>query len=191
MEKLFFNGEKAVVTIAHSKLPICEEMICSVMEVEKEVYRPEDRGTLLAIVNRMNKYPEMLISAQVDEKMVGYLCYFPISEKLYLDIVNDGNYRDDDIQPEDVVPFSQQTHLFLISAAICPAFQNKGIADYMMQYMNSQIHNKCAQGYAVKDITTITISPDGEKLAKRYGFRLHFEDNRGYKVFKKILENQS
>lgn len=176
------------VTITHSNVPICEEIISGVMAVEEKVYKPEDRGTQSSILRRMEKYPEMLILAQVDGKIVGYLCYFPISEKLYTDIVQNGSYHDDDIQPEDVVPFSKHTHLFVISAAIYPEFQNSGVAGRMMQYLDEQVKSKREEGYKVQDITTIAISPDGERLATRYGFQLHSDNGREYKVYKKMLE---
>lgn len=189
MDNLYSNTENINVTITHSGTPISDEIIYGVMDVERNVFKPEDRGTRSAIMRRMEKYPEMLILAEVNTKIVGYLCYFPISEKLFLDITDNGNYRDDDIPPEDVVPFSSNTHLFIISAAIYPEYQNRGIVDAMMNYLSTQVQNKCADGYSVSDITTIAISPDGERLATRYGFHLHFGDNPEYKVYKKLWGN--
>lgn len=186
MDNLYLSSKNINVTITHSRIPISDEIIYGVMDVERSVYRPEDRGTRSAIMRRMEKYPEMLILAEVNKKIVGYLCCFPISEKLFLDITGNGNYHDDDIPPEDVVTFSSNTHLFIISAAIYPEYQNMGIADAMMDYLSTQVQNKCADGCSVSDITTIAISPDGERLATRYGLHLHFGDNPGYKVYKTL-----
>ncbi len=162
------------------------DVICKVMDIESKVFKPEDCGDFTHIVKRMERYPEMLILAKHHDEIVGYLCYFPISEKLHKQIMYSGSYFDDNIEPADVKRFERKNHVFIISAAIYPEYQNKGIADMMMEYMNRILEMEENKGNMIEDILTIVISEDGEKLVKRYHYSLIAETKEAYKIYRKV-----
>ncbi len=175
-------------TIEQSSKEIDKNVVLKVMDIESKVYKKEDRGDFNNIIRRLDKYPEMLVLARYDNEIVGYLCYFPISERLHEEIIKSGNYFDDNIEPKDVKKFEKKNYIFLISIAIYPEYQNKGVADMMMEYMNNHILLEEKKGNIVEDILTIVISKDGEKLAERYGFEFMAKTEEGYKVYRKVIK---
>lgn len=68
-----------------------------------------------------------------EDEIVGYFCFFPITQKIYDDVMYKGYFRDDDIKAEDILPMETARHIYLLSVALYKEYQDKGIADKMME----------------------------------------------------------
>lgn len=126
------------------------------------------------------------------DKIVGYFCFFPISQKIYDDITHMGCFRDDDIKPEDILSLETARHIYILSVALYQEFQNKGIADKMMAEFENLIYKRNAEGCQIEDIIATTVTDDGEKFVKRYGFKLHFDNwkKERFKIYVRRLKNE-
>ena len=182
-----------MILIKASNKDTKNSVIYELMKIENQVYKEEFRGKYNSIYKRFLKFPEMFYIAFDNKRIVGYLCYFPISDSLYRDIVENGIFCDDDIEPKDVVPFSSKTHLYFLSIAIYKEYQDRGIADRMMEEFEKRINLEKEKGNYVKDITAATVTEDGEKFALKYGYKLLYDklDENGYKIYRKDIYEEN
>ena len=180
-----------MVTITASNSDTKEDIIYELMEIESAVYPENMRGEYASIKARFQKWPEMFFLAHDQDKIVGYFCFLPISQRVYDDVIHRGCFRDDDIAPEDILTLETARHVYILSVALYQKFQNKGIADKMMEEFEKLVYDKNAEGCRIEDIVAATVTADGEKLAKRYGFKLHFDnwEKEGFKVYVRRLES--
>ena len=100
-----------MLSVIASNYETKESIISELMEIENEVYAEDMRGEYESIKARFEKFPEMFFLAYDRDRIVGYFCFFPISQKLYEEMVNKGCFRDDDIEPEDIVPLQETRHV--------------------------------------------------------------------------------
>lgn len=171
-----------------------EEIFHEVMDIEAEVYTDDMRGdyqSIQSIKGRFNKYPEMFFLACEDGKIVGYFCFFPICQKLYEEIVHMGYFRDDDIKPEDIVSIETAKHIYIFSVAVYKKYQDTGLADEMMKQFEMFIDKCKEEGSQIENVIATTVTDDGEKFAKKYGFNLHLDRRQeGFKIYLKELKDE-
>lgn len=164
-----------------------EKIIYRLMDIEAKEYEPCWRGEFSSIRERFIKYPEMFYLVYDGEELVGYFCYFPISQKLYEDIAVKFQFHDDDILPDDIVPIKEASHLYLLSVVILKQYQDTGVADEIMKMFENFISQKRQEGVYIKDVIASTVTNAGEKFVKRYGYELMYEQRQleGFKIYKK------
>lgn len=167
-----------------------EDVIHDIITIENEVYPENMRGDFESIRARFTKYPEMFFLVYDKDKIVGYFCYFPISQKLYEEIVFNKAFRDGDIKPESIVSLEKASHIYALSIAILKKYQNLGIAEKLMKIFDDFIKTKCSEGCKIEDIVATVVSIDGERCAKKNGFQLCHDAwrEKGYKIYKKIIQ---
>lgn len=178
-----------MVKVIASNRDTKEDIIYELMKIESAVYSEDMQGEYESIKARFQKYPEMFYLAYDENEVVGYLCYFPISQGVYDDIMYKGHFRDDDIEPKDIPPLETAKHVYFLSIALYPEYQNQGIADKMMEAFEKLIHEKNVKECQIEDVIATTVTYDGEKFVKRYGFNLHLDkwEKEKFKVYAKIL----
>ena len=109
-----------------------DSIIPELMKIEADVYAPDFRGGYDSICARFHKDREMFVLACDGERIVGYLCFFPISKKLHGEIIHETAFRDDDILPEDITGFGKNNYIYLLSIALYKSYQGQGIGKRMM-----------------------------------------------------------
>ena len=178
-----------MIKILSSSCKTSDDIIHDILKIENEVYTEDMRGDFESIKARFNKYPEMFFLAYDEDKKVGYFCYFPISQKLYEEIVYDKAFRDGDIKSEDIVSIEETSHIYALSIAIYKNYQNMGIGKAIMKKFDDFIKMKCSEGCKIKDIVATVVSSDGEKCAKQNGFQLCHDmwREKSYKIYKKNI----
>lgn len=160
------------ITIRFSDCETSEDIIYDLMEIEKDVYPEGMRGEYDSICSRFSKNKNMFILACDNDKIVGYLCFFPISKRLHDEILNERVFRDDDISADDVVEFSQRNYIYLISIALYKAYQGQGIGKLMMDaFIDTLVTMKTRQKDVV-DILASVVTYQGKYMVEKYGFTL-------------------
>ena len=107
-------------------------IIYDLMDIEKDVYKKEDRGEYDNIERRFARNKEMFILLYDNDKLIGSLCYFPISKDLHDKIMSADDFYDDNIEAKDVVSFSNENYIYLISIALYKKYQGKCLGKMMM-----------------------------------------------------------
>lgn len=159
-------------TIKYSDKDTESSIIYDLMDIERDVYEEKDRGHFDSIEKRFNNNKEMFILLYDVDKLIGYLCYFPISKELHDKILKAGDFYDDNIESKDVVEYSKENYIYLISIALYKKYHHQGLGQMMMDSFFDKLKEKKSSGHEIKDILASAISPQGEKILEKYNFKL-------------------
>ncbi len=173
------------IQMINSDIHTNPQIIRELMRIEDAVYEEEYRGAFDSIKARFEKFPEMFILAYDGDELIGYFCWFPITKHLHDRIVSDEALFDDDICPEDVTGFGEENYIYIISAAIMPAYQNHDLGTEMMKRFMEILKHQKAEGRNTRDVLTSVVSLKGEKLVQKHGFDMVADRKEsGYKLYK-------
>lgn len=162
-----------------------DSVIEKLMEIERDVYLPEHRGEYHSIKSRFDKYKDMFVLAYDKDKIIGYLCFFPISNSLHDAILSGFKFYDDDISPNDVVKIGEHNYIYLISIAMYKKYQGVGIGKLLMDAFFNKLKLEEENGHYTDDILASVISQRGEQIARKYKFSMikDLSETQHYKLF--------
>lgn len=171
-------------TIKYSDKNTPNDIIYDLMDIEKDVYKENERGHFDSIEKRFNKNKEMFVLLYDSNRIIGYLCFFPITKSLHDRILHKDNFYDDNIEAEDVVPYERQNYIYFISIALYKKYHGLGLGTKMMDAFMKKLREKEQSGYKIKDILASVVSEQGEAITKKYGFTLlsDMSEYFGYKL---------
>lgn len=171
-------------TIKYSDASTSNDIIYDLMDIEKDVYKESERGHFDSIERRFNRNKEMFVLLYDDDKLIGYLCFFPITKELHDKILNNDNFYDDNIAAEDVVSYDKENYIYLISIALYKKYHNQGLGKKMMDAFMKKLVEIKHSGYRINDILASAVSMQGERIAKKYGFTVLNDKSKqfGYKL---------
>lgn len=171
-------------TIKYSDENTSSDVIYDLMDIEKDVYKENERGHFDSIERRFNKNKQMFILLYDEDKIIGYLCFFPITKELHDRILHNDDFYDDNIEAKDVIPYGKENYIYFISIALYKKYQGLGFGKKMMDAFMKKLKEKESAGYKIKDILASAVSQQGERIAKKYGFALLNDMSKqfGYKL---------
>lgn len=147
--------------------------LLEVLSLDDIVYEKKYRGTFESVSQRYKTNEEMFIFAVDDEnRMCGYICFFPVSSELTERIENESIMFDDNIEPKDVRQYDKNSinNIFLISIAVFPEYKRKGVGFGLVKEMFAFLGSLSASGYEIGKIFAITTSLEGEKVLSKFNF---------------------
>lgn len=163
------------------------KIIYELMKVEEDAYAPKYRGEYESICSRFQKYKEMFILAYDSDKIIGYLCFFPISKRLHDVLLTQKGLHDDDIKAIDVVKMTEHSYIYLLSIALCKHYQGIGLGKKMMDAFFVKMREEQKKGNRIEDIIASVVTEEGEQMMKQYGFKLikDYLESAHYKLYKR------
>lgn len=153
--------------------PKTDTFIQTVLQIDREVYPASLQGSFQSVSARFHANQDSYVCVCDGEELCGYLCLFPISEALHNSMLGTKGYFDDNITPDEIVPFSRNTHLFIISVAIRPAYQDTDVVRVLTEGFHRYLSDKVQRGYEIRTLSCYTVSEGGERWAKRMGLHRH------------------
>lgn len=130
------------------------------------------------MVDRYKVEPRQFICIEDEEngRLAGYINFIPCTDALYKDIRYDTEIiRDDDIEPEEMSKWQNgDNNIFVISVATAPEYRDSIVIRLLTDAWIDYLNNMNDDGYRIKTITAIVVSPDGRKFLNR----MHFVDER-------------
>lgn len=162
-----------------------DSLIYDLIEIEKDVYKKEYCGKYEMIHDRFHRYKDMFILAYDNDKVIGYLCFFPISNSLEYEIIYTENFHDDDIEPKDIVEIEKNNNIYLISIALYKRYHRKGIGKLMMSSFFDKMRTEKKVGHNINKIIASVVTVEGETLLNKYGFKLvnDLMEKKNYKLY--------
>lgn len=162
---------------------INKDFLNKIYELDKICYA--EPGILINTEKRFEKEKRQLVCVMKEDVLAGYMEFFPVTDKLYNEIIYTCNeIRDDDIEPFEIETFSKNksNNIFIISIVTSPKFRDGETIKILTNEFISYINKLEAQGYKINSISATAISKDGEKFLKRNYFSFVREINHGYKT---------
>jgi len=148
--------------------------LLEVLSLDDCVYDKKLTGTFESVSGRYKTNEEMFIFAVDDEdRMCGYICFFPITDELYDRIMNEDIMFDDNIQPKDIKQYTKDSinNIFVISVARFPQYKGQGIGFNLVKEMFSYLNSLSELGYEIGNILAVTTSAEGDKLLSKFNFQ--------------------
>lgn len=168
-----------------SGLEMENDFIPEILNIDRQVYAEDMQGTYNSVYSRFEKNKDSYILAidEVNDKIIGYFCFFPITEKLFSKIINEDAVYDDNIRPSDICSYKEKNYLFFISAAILPKYQDgiaiRRLTAEFIQFLKQKIRS----GHEIEAILAFVISSDGRRFAKRLFFKLKRQISEEFSLY--------
>ncbi|MDR0568449.1 MAG: GNAT family N-acetyltransferase, partial [Spirochaetaceae bacterium] len=106
-----------------------ENIFDSIQEIDRSVFHENGLSDKQSDIDRYEAYKDSYIFALDESKIVGYLCYFPITEGFYYSVIKGVKVYDGDIAGSDICNLNDNAnYIFLLSVAVLPGYQKKGIS---------------------------------------------------------------
>lgn len=146
-----------------------DDFIQDVLRLDSSVYEEEMQGSFESVSNRFHKNKDSYLLIYDDLKLVGYLCFFPISKELKRKMYEGNEMQDDNIIPEDILPYQQgvEHDLFIISVVIDQAYRNGMAVKLLTTEFVDFIEEKNKTNYMIGKVLGTAISEDGAKFLSR------------------------
>lgn len=160
------------------------DFIKDVMCLDSLAYNEDMQGTYDSISNRFKKNKESYILAYDNKKLIGYICFFPISDELYSEMLISDTMKDDDISPDDIVSYKEgkKHNIFIISIVIDPSYRDKEAIKLITNEFIKFIKEKNENDYIIDKVLGTTVSDDGFKFASRLNFKVYKTYEKNYKL---------
>lgn len=160
------------------------DFIKDIMGLDSLAYNEDMQGTYDSINNRFKKNKDSYILAYDNKKLVGYICFFPISDELYSEMLISDTMKDDDISPDDIVSYKKgkKHNIFIISIVINPSYRDKEAIKLITNEFIKFIKEKNENDYIIDKVLGTTVSDDGFKFATRLNFKVYKTYEKNYKL---------
>ncbi|MCL2176156.1 MAG: GNAT family N-acetyltransferase [Treponema sp.] len=166
--------------------------INDILDIDASVYPENLQGTFDEIYDRFKANNDIFVLLCDDEKIIGYLCMFPIKEKLYEKIINEDRIFDSDIPGvyiEQYSPFNTYK-LYLISAVIRPEYQKQGLSKYLIMGFNDFIIDKKKENILFSKALSTSVTLSGKKMLEKMGFHIKKKLSEEYNLHELIFDKK-
>lgn len=173
-----------------------EKFIREMLELDSLVYPLKFQGTYPKVMARFQANKDSYINLYLKNKLIAYICFFPITDDLSKRI--DCSHREfaDDIEARDILPFQERVNntIFVISIVVHKDYQNAEAIKILTNEFIRYLKEKDEQNYFINRIISFASTDDGFKIFRTLNFHQveRFEDNTRYLECKKLelrLEN--
>ncbi|QWB99820.1 GNAT family N-acetyltransferase [Mycoplasmatota bacterium] len=161
------------ITVEQSK-HFSLDMIKEIYALDKLVYSEHMAGSIEDDANRYQKVPDAFILLKDDEKIIGYLCFFPVSKDFYKQMLESDEMYDNNIGPDDIVLYEKgmNHHIFIISMVIHPLYKSQGLFRKVLKKFKKVLIEYHNQSMYISNISGYAVSGAGEHILKSFGSEL-------------------
>jgi GNAT superfamily N-acetyltransferase len=139
----------------------------AIQAIDQSVFHENGLATEQSDIDRYEAYKDSYIFALCEGKIVGYLCYFPITEKFYKSVVKGEKVYDGDIVSTDICGLNDNAnYIFLLSVAILPEYQKQGISKQFSKLITEEFSR-----IKIRDIVSYAFTAGGEHFLNNLGLR--------------------
>jgi GNAT superfamily N-acetyltransferase len=152
----------------------------SIQEIDRAVFHDNGLATQQSDIDRYEAYKDSYIFALCDGKIIGYLCYFPVTEDFYNRVIEGKQVYDGNIANTDICHLNDNVnYIFILSVAILPDYQKKGISKQF-----SEIIIKEFSRIKIKDKISYAFTTEGEHFLNVLGLKNYKEMEDGIKLMR-------
>jgi GNAT superfamily N-acetyltransferase len=162
-----------------------ETIFNAIQQIDKAVFHENGLASQQSDIDRYEAYKDSYIFALHGGKIIGYLCYFPITRGFYNSVVEGLNVYDGDIESGDICGLNDNAnYIFLLSVAILPEYQKKGISKRFSEILIEDFSK-----IKIKDIVSYAFTTGGEHFLKILGLQKVKDMEDGIKLMRSLFQN--
>ncbi len=156
-----------------------------ISRIDAQVFPRELWGTARMEVLGYFKNRYCFIVLRGGRRGAGYMCYFPVSDRLAQSVRDDDVIHDDDIPPADVMRYvkGRAHNIYILSVAIDPAYQKTSAMKALARAFRRDLAARHAGGYAVALLQATAVSDAGRRVLERFGLKALKDIKNGYTVY--------
>jgi GNAT superfamily N-acetyltransferase len=160
------------------------ELINLLLDIDSVVYDEDLQGNFEDIYGRFKANRDMFVLLYNKELLIGYMCFFPITDELYERIKEEDRLFDTDINGTQILDYKPNNSykLYVLSAAIRPEYQGKGYFRLLSDGFNQFITEKREKNITFISALTTSVSEAGYAIVKKLGFEEYKTLSCGYIV---------
>jgi len=163
-----------------------QEIFDSIQEIDRSVFHDNGLATQQSDIDRYEAYKDSYIFALYEGKIIGYLCFFPITEKFYELVIEGKKVYDGDIASTDICNLKDDSnYIFLLSLAIKPEFQRKGISKLIYEILNEEFSK-----IKIKGLVSYAFTIGGEHFLNHIGLKSYREMEDDIKLMRGSFKNE-
>jgi GNAT superfamily N-acetyltransferase len=161
-----------------------QEIFDSIQEIDRSVFHDNGLATQQSDIDRYEAYKDSYIFALCNGKIIGYLCYFPITKEFYELVIEGLKVYDGDIESTDICDLKDNAnYIFLLSVAIYPEFQKKGISKRFYEILIEEYSK-----IKIKDIVSYAFTEGGEHFLNHIGLKSYKQMDDEIKLMKGVTK---
>ena len=153
-----------------------EGFIEDVFALDEEGYDTDLCGDISQLKKRTEFLKDSFVLMYVEDRLIGYINFFPVSESLFKELTDKNNnvMRDDDIEPHEMKHWStDENNVFIISLVIKKEFRNSNAIVVLGNEFLNYLRDKNSSGYTITSLSGSAVSNGGANFLKRFG--AHFD----------------
>jgi GNAT superfamily N-acetyltransferase len=159
-----------------------QKIFDSIQEIDRSVFHYNWLASQESDIERYEAYKDSYLFALYNGEIIGYLCYFPITEKFYELVIEGINIYDGDIASTDICNLKDDlNYIFLLSVAISPEFQKRGISKLFSEILIEEFSR-----IKIRDKVSYAFTIGGEHFLNHIGLETYKEMDDGIKLMKGI-----
>jgi GNAT superfamily N-acetyltransferase len=160
-----------------------ETIFDCIQEIDRSVFHENGLSDKQSDIARYEAYKDSYLFALDGNKIVGYLCYFPITKGFYRSVIEGIKVYDGDIAGSDICGLSDNAnYLFLLSVALLPEYQKKGVSKQFSKMLIEEFSK-----IKIKDIVSYAFTIEGEHFLNVFGLKNCKDMEDGIKLMRKAL----
>ena len=150
------------------------EKLTQVYHLDKSVYTEAMAGNIESDSKRFKKVPESFLLLYEEDQIIGYICFFPVTDVFYEGMLSSDKLYDNNIVPKDMETFAKNRrhHIFIISMVINPEFKARGLFRLLTNAFKERIKQYNEDGYMITDISGYAVSGAGEHILRSFGCKI-------------------
>jgi GNAT superfamily N-acetyltransferase len=150
-----------------------KDFINAILEIDASVYPLNLQGTFDEVYGRFKANRDTYVLLYDNNTLIGYFCFFPIKATLYDEIVNKDKLYDSDIPGEMLEQYKafNTYKLFVISTAILPEYQKKGLSKKLINGFYQFILDKKKHNIMFTSALSSSVTPEGKIMLDKIGFK--------------------
>ncbi len=168
-----------------------KKFINEILEIDASVYPEHLQGTFEEVYGRFCANRDMFVLLYDDNRLIGYLCLFPLKDSLFEEISNGDKLFDSDIPGDMLLQYKPNNvyKLYLISMVIIPEYQNKGLSKNLIKGFYNFILEKKKNNILFSKILSSAVTNEGKQMLERMGFKEKKKLPGGYSLCELIIND--
>ena len=163
-----------------------EGFLDSVFALEKIVYEPSLWGERENLQARFDKNNDSFILVYDEDKLAGYINFFPVSKKIDDDYLSFESTKmwDDDISADDITDWQDENNIFIISVVTHPDYRDGEAIKLISRNFAEFVCKKEAEGKKINSISGAAVSEGGVKFLSRLRAEFYKGLDHDYKYYR-------